>query len=64
MRQFVYEVEDDEGTITDVAKKTNDMFMTTIVYRKQRLLKVLMNPPKIRNVTVDARKAAITALLM
>lgn len=64
MRQFVYEIDDDEGSITDITKKTNDMFITTIVYRKQRLFKVLTNPPKMRTVTVDARKAAINALLM
>lgn len=64
MRQFVYEVEDDEGTITDITKKTNEMFVTTIAYRKQRAFKVLTNPPKIRNITADSKKAAVNALLM
>lgn len=64
MRQFVYEVEDDEGSITDITKKTNDMFVTTITYRKQRLVRILTNPMKMRTVTADAKKAAISALLM
>lgn len=64
MRQFVYEVEDDEGSITDITKKTNDMFVTTITYRKQRLIRILTNPVKMRTVTPDAKKAAINALLM
>ncbi len=64
MRQFVYEIEDDEGTITDITKKTNDMFSSTIVYKKQRQFKVLTDPPKMRCITVDSRKAAINALLM
>lgn len=64
MRQFVYEIEDDEGSITDITKKTNNMFITIIAYRKQRPFKVLTNPLKMRNVTVEAKKAAINALLM
>lgn len=64
MRQFVYEVEDDEGTITEITKKTNEMFVTTIAYRKQRALKVLTNPPKIRNITADSKKAAVNSLLI
>lgn len=64
MRQFVYEIDDEEGSITDIMKKTNDMFITSVPYRKQRLLKVLINPPKMRSITVDLKKAAINALLM
>lgn len=63
MRQFVYDIEDDEGTIADVTKKTSDMFNSPIIYRKQRPFKLLTNPPKVRVVTAEAKKAAINALL-
>lgn len=64
MRQFVSDVEEEDGTtIADITKKTSDLFNTPIIYRKQRPFKLLTNPSKVRVVTPDAKKAAISALL-
>lgn len=56
MRQFVYEVEEDE---TEVVKKVNEVFDSKIVYRKHKPVKILTNPPKVRNVSTNLRKAAV-----
>lgn len=60
MRQFVYEVEDEEN---ELAKKINETFDSKMVYRKQRPVKILNNPPKSRNVATCLKKAAIIYII-
>ncbi|KAJ9587593.1 hypothetical protein L9F63_018975, partial [Diploptera punctata] len=60
MRQFVYEVEDDE---TEGVKRVNEVFDSKIVYRKQKPVKILTNPPKVRNISTNLRKAAIQHII-
>lgn len=60
MRQFVYEVEDEES---ETAKRINETFDSKIIYRKQRPVKILNHPPKVRNVITDLRKAAINYII-
>jgi hypothetical protein len=60
MRQFVYEVEEDE---TEGVKKVNEVFDSKIVYRKHKPVKILTNPPKVRNISTNLRKAAIQYII-
>ncbi|XP_075210542.1 uncharacterized protein LOC142317882 [Lycorma delicatula] len=60
MRQFVYEMEDDENEST---KKMCDVFDSKVVYRKQRSMKLLNRLPKIKHVTTELRKASITYII-
>lgn len=60
MRQFVFEVEDDENEST---KKIHETFDSKMVYRKQRPVKILNNPPKVRNVVTSLKKAAIIYII-
>ncbi|PSN30664.1 Sodium leak channel non-selective protein [Blattella germanica] len=60
MRQFVYEVEDEE---TEGVKRVNEVFDSKIVYRKQKPVKILTNPPKVRNISTNLRKAAIQHII-
>ncbi|XP_046820386.1 sodium leak channel non-selective protein isoform X1 [Vespa crabro] len=60
MRQFVLEVEDDEN---EGAKKINETFDSKIIYRKQRPVKILNNPPKVRNVVTSLKKAAVIYII-
>nr|XP_050847837.1 sodium leak channel NALCN isoform X2 [Vespula vulgaris] len=60
MRQFVLEVEDDENEGT---KKINETFDSKIIYRKQRPVKILNNPPKVRNVVTSLKKAAVIYII-
>ncbi|XP_024938061.1 sodium leak channel non-selective protein isoform X7 [Cephus cinctus] len=60
MRQFVFEVEDDEN---EGAKKINETFDSKMVYRKQRPVKILNNPPKVRNVVTSLKEAAVTYII-
>ncbi|KAK7862065.1 hypothetical protein R5R35_011485 [Gryllus longicercus] len=60
MRQFVYEVEDEES---EGIKKVNEVFDSKIVYRKQKPIKILSSTPKVRNITTYLRKAAITYII-
>ncbi|RZF45942.1 hypothetical protein LSTR_LSTR008319 [Laodelphax striatellus] len=60
MRQFVYEMEDEDN---ENAKKIYDVCASKITYRKQRSIKLLNNMPKIRHVTTELRKASITYII-
>jgi hypothetical protein len=60
MRQFVYEAEEDE---TEGVKKVNEVFNSKIVYRKQKPVKILTDPPKVRNISTNLRKAAIQYII-
>lgn len=60
MRQFVYEVEDEENEGT---KKISEAFDSKMVYRKQRPVKILNDPPKVRNVVTTLKKAAVTYII-
>lgn len=60
MRQFVYEVEDEES---ETAKRINETFDSKMIYRKQRPVKILNQPPKVRNVMTDLKKAAINYII-
>lgn len=61
MRQFIFEVEDDETA--EGVKKVNETFDSKMVYRKQRPVKILNNPPKVRSIVTNLRKAAITYII-
>lgn len=60
MRQFVYEVEDEENEGT---KKISETFDSKMVYRKHRPVKILNDPPKVRNVVTPLKKAAVTYII-
>ncbi|KAG8306969.1 hypothetical protein J6590_034514 [Homalodisca vitripennis] len=60
MRQFVFELGDDEN---EGVKKIIEVFDSKVVYRKQRPIKLLSNLPKVRHVNTDLRKAAITFII-
>lgn len=60
MRQFVYEMEEDEN---EGVKRVCEVFDSKVVYRKQRPVKLLSNLPKVRNVSTDLRKAAIAYII-
>lgn len=60
MRQFVFELGDDEN---EGVKKITEIFDSKVVYRKQRPIKLLNNLPKVRHVNTDLRKAAITYII-
>ena len=60
MRQFVFEVEDDEN---EGIKKVNETFDSKMVYRKQRPVQLLNKPPKVRTVETSLKKAAVTYII-
>lgn len=60
MRQFVFEVEDEDN---EMAKKINETFDSKMVYHKQRPVKILNNPPKSRNIATCLKKAAIIYII-
>lgn len=60
MRQFVFEVEDEE---VEGAKKLNEVFDSKIVYRKQKPVKIQTNPPKVRKISTHLRKATINYII-
>ncbi|XP_043249225.1 sodium leak channel non-selective protein [Colletes gigas] len=60
MRQFVFEMENEEN---EGAKKVNETFDSKMVYRKQRPVKILNNPPKVRNVVINLKKAAVSYII-
>ncbi|XP_032668813.1 sodium leak channel non-selective protein-like [Odontomachus brunneus] len=60
MRQFVLEVEDEEN---EGAKRTNETFDSKMLYRKQRPVKILNNPPKVRSVVTNLKKAAVIYII-
>lgn len=60
MRQFVYEVEDDEN---EGIKRISETFDSKMVYRKQRPVQILNKPPKVRTVETSFKKAAVTYII-
>lgn len=60
MRQFVFEMENEEN---EGAKKVNETFDSKMIYRKQRPVKILNNPPKVRNVVTNLKKAAVNYII-
>ena len=60
MRQFVFEVEDEEN---EGARKINETFDSKMVYRKQRPVQTLNKPPKVRTVETNFKKAAVTYII-
>ncbi|XP_026672772.1 sodium leak channel non-selective protein [Ceratina calcarata] len=60
MRQFVFEMETDEN---EGVKKINETFDSKMIYRKQRPVKILNDPPKVRNVATSLKKAAVTYII-
>lgn len=60
MRQFVFEMETEEN---EGVKKINETFDSKMIYRKQRPVKILNNPPKVRNVVTSLKKAAIIYII-
>ncbi|KAL1109977.1 hypothetical protein AAG570_014086 [Ranatra chinensis] len=59
MRQFVLEEEDDNEGV----KKIYETYDSKVVYRKQRSVKLLSNLPKVRYISSDLRKAAISNII-
>ncbi|CAH0384534.1 unnamed protein product [Bemisia tabaci] len=62
MRQFVYDMADDES-ISESIKRLNEVLNTRVIYQKQRPLKLLSNLQKVRTITSELRKASITAII-
>ncbi|XP_076223619.1 sodium leak channel non-selective protein na [Nomia melanderi] len=60
MRQFVFEMENEEN---EGVKKVNETFDSKMIYRKQRPVKILNNLPKVRNVVTSLKKAAVTYII-
>lgn len=60
MRQFVYEVEDDEN---EGIKRLHETFDSKMVYRKQRPVQILNKPPKVRTVETNLKKAAVNYII-
>ncbi|XP_012247535.1 sodium leak channel non-selective protein isoform X6 [Bombus impatiens] len=60
MRQFVFEMETEEN---EGVKKINETFDSKMIYRKQRPVKILNNPPKVRNVATNLKKAAVIYII-
>ncbi|XP_071875573.1 sodium leak channel NALCN-like isoform X6 [Bombus fervidus] len=60
MRQFVFEMETEEN---EGVKKINETFDSKMIYRKQRPVKILNNPPKVRNVVTNLKKAAVIYII-
>lgn len=63
MRQFVYEMEDDESSEGGLKKISEEIFDSKIVYRKQKPVKTLNDLPKVRHVGIKLRRSAITHIL-
>lgn len=60
MRQFLFETENEEN---EGVKKINETFDSKVIYRKQRPVKILNNPPKVRSVVINLKKAAISYII-
>ena len=60
MRQFVLEVEDEQN---EAVQRINETFDSKIVYRKQRPVKILNNPPKVRSVVTNLKKASVIYII-
>lgn len=60
MRQFVYEVEDEEP---EGIKKVNEVFDSKIVYRKQKPVKIMTTPLKVRKTNTQLKKSAINYII-
>lgn len=61
MRQFVLEYKDEENEC--LKKICCESYDVKIVYRKQRLVKMLNNLNKVRYVNSDLRKTSITSII-
>lgn len=62
MRHFVYEMEDDE-TLNQASINIRDIYHTKVIYKKQRLFKLLVNPTKVRVNSTELRKAEVTNII-
>ncbi|XP_060826169.1 sodium leak channel NALCN isoform X6 [Bombus pascuorum] len=60
MRQFVFEMETEEN---EGVKKINETFDSKMIYKKQRPVKILNNPPKVRNVVTNLKKKAVIYII-
>lgn len=63
MRQFVYEVEDDESADGVSKKLSEEIFDSKVVYRKQKPFKMINDLPKVRSAPTKLRKAVITHII-
>lgn len=63
MRQFVYEMEDDETSEGGLKKISEEIFDSKIVYRKQKAVKILNDLRKVRTVSTKLRKSAICHII-
>lgn len=61
MRQFVYEMEEDE--LSEGMKKVSEVFDSKIVYRKKKPVLIMTDTPKVRNISNDLRKAAVNYII-
>lgn len=63
MRQFVYEMEDDDNGESGLKKISEEIFDSKVVYRKQKPVKILNNLRKVRTVSTKLRKSAICHII-
>uniref|UniRef100_A0A8D9B5Y4 Sodium leak channel NALCN n=2 Tax=Cacopsylla melanoneura TaxID=428564 RepID=A0A8D9B5Y4_9HEMI len=62
MRHFVHEMEDDE-TLNQASNSIRELYHTKVIYKKQRVLKILVNPTKVRVNSTELRKAEVTNII-
>lgn len=63
MRQFVYEMEDDETSEGGLKKISEEIFDSKIVYRKQKPVKIMNDLRKVRTVSTKLRKSAVCYII-
>lgn len=62
MRQFVLDKSDEETSLENI-NKTVEVIKPPLVARKQHPMQLLSNPPKVRIVTPEIRKAIISNII-
>lgn len=63
MRQFVYEMEDDESNEGGLKKISEEIFDSKIIYRKQKPIRTLNYLPKVRTVNNKYKKCSIVHII-
>lgn len=62
MRQFVLDRSDEE-TCPENINKTIEIIKPPLIVRKQHPIQLLTNPPKVRTITPEIRKAIISNII-
>lgn len=62
MRQFVFDKSDEETSLENI-NKTTEATKPSLITRRQHPMRLLSNPPKVRTVTPESRKAIISNII-